>query len=126
MQRRYFVSEEAEKNSTQLVFDGYKAAKEAKAKHTGKLMSLGNTLTEFAKAIRNPDDYVSVLERWTPVSVVQWRDWLLPISTGKNCVRFWMGSISRETKRKQMLPCSIVWVTKWTNKFRCAFSSPDV
>ena len=55
--RRYFVSDQAENDALRQMVDGYKAAKEAKAKHEARLHALGESLSSFALALKNPDQY---------------------------------------------------------------------
>jgi hypothetical protein len=55
--QRYFVSDQAENEALRQVVDDYKAAKEAKAKHEGRLHALGETLSSFARALQNPEEY---------------------------------------------------------------------
>jgi len=55
--QRYFVSDQAENEALRQVVDGYKEAKEAKAKHEGRLHALGESLSRFARALQDLEQY---------------------------------------------------------------------
>lgn len=51
------MSDQAENAALQQVVDGYKAAKDAKAKYEGRLRTLADELVNFATALKAPDSY---------------------------------------------------------------------
>ena len=63
------MSDQSDNEALRQIVDGYKAAKEAKAKHEGRLRALGDSLEKFVAAFKDPGNYRFVVTPDSDITV---------------------------------------------------------
>jgi Tfp pilus assembly major pilin PilA len=69
--RGYFVSDQAENETTKQIIDNFKAANEAKAKLEGKMKALGDCFAALARTLQNPSSHVFYVDESDNITVGQ-------------------------------------------------------